>query len=325
MPYDPTRSIQGSPDLSPTTLILNQLKAKGVPLNAANVRRAVMENARNSNEAGPDPVAGLRNMEPIASAGDPGVGGGGNVAGKIEGGGRKAPARPQSRGPTAPMDRRDTSSGAPTTSAPPANISDLILPFGMGAGGGAAAYGLNRYLNSRGGGAPDAEFMGNRPMDPTGRSINVDLPGIAAPGGGAQSRLPTPTVNPGAIEGPVPQVGGLPAPEGQPGAPAPTDMETAMQRAIAPPGSSEVDLGGVRPFVNPGDVRGPGLPPGITDVDAARAAIGPGGMDTGRVGGQVGVPDINLPARPRIAPPDMANPGLGDLGAQILRMFGGHK
>lgn len=292
MPYDPTRSIQGSADLSPTTLILNQLKAKGVPLNAANVRRAVMENARNGNQAGPDPVGGLRSMEPISSPGDPGVGGSGNVAAKVEGGGgggrrRGLPVPPvPPSGPTAPMDRRDTSSGAPTTSAPPASLDDLTMPFAMGAGGGAAAYGLNRFLNR---GAPGAEFVGNSPMDPTGRMIDVPLPGVTGPPGigGANSALPVPDITP-ALPPPQQQIPG-PA-----GASGPTDMEAAMQKAIAPPGAEEPMLGGVRPMTpNPMDViNKPGMPPGVSDVDAARAAIGPGGMDTGRVGGAVGVPEM---------------------------------
>jgi hypothetical protein len=229
------------------------------------------------------------------------------------------------------MDRRDnTSSGAPKTSAPPGpDINELITPFAMGAGGGAAAYGLNRYLNRNRvpGGAPDAEFVGNRPMDPTGRTIDVPMTGIEAPGGGAQSRLPTPSVTPGAIEGPPPQLGGPGGPQSAVGAqgaaPPVSDMEIAMQRAIAPGGAGEVDLSGMRPYATPGDVRAPGMPPGISDLDAARAGIGSGGLDSPRVAGQVGVPDVNLPVRPRAPMPNIANPSGGDIAAQILRMFGG--
>ena len=68
-------------ELSPTTIILQQLKRQGVPLTADNIRRAVVANARNTNQAGPDPVGGpvaggyetVRNYDPTPSPGDPGT------------------------------------------------------------------------------------------------------------------------------------------------------------------------------------------------------------------------------------------------------------
>jgi len=161
---------------------------------------------------------------------------------------------------------------------------DLLGPL---LGGGAAVGGakLFDYMNRPRPGSQT--FMGNQPMDPTGRVIDVPLPGISGPPGigGANSALPVPDITP-ALPPPQTQIPG-PA-----GASGPTDMEAAMQKAIAPP--EEPMLGGVRPMPpNPMDViNKPGMPPGVSDVDAARAAIGPGGMDTGRVGGAVGVPEM---------------------------------
>ena len=215
--------------------------------------------------------------------------------------------------------------GDPKTSAAPGDNTGMMvalgLPLGMGAAGAADFYrrmrdagdpqaDLRRYptidegSERRGFQTPDsptigavdptstaidravnpaasaeAEFMGNRPMDPTGRTLNIDLPSIAPPTGSASGAVPT-----------DPRIGGpniqLPGPVN---APPTTDLEGAMQRAIAGPtgptlGGEPLDLSGIRPPVSPTDVIGrPGLPTGVTDVDALNAGMGSGGMPQGAI------------------------------------------
>jgi hypothetical protein len=109
-------------------------------------------------------------------------------------------------------------------------------------------------------------------MGPTGRVTDIGPPAIA---GNAPPQLTGPQ-------------GQLPGPEVSP-------MEQALQKALAPPGPPSMggptvspDLGNVMP-VDPMNVIGSGkqLPPGVTDLDAARAGAG----DLGRTDG----PMRNMP------------------------------
>lgn len=261
MPYDPTRSIQDSPDLSPTTLILNHLKARGVPITPDNIRRAVIENAR-GNMSGPDPVAGLRSDAPSQDGG-PGVGQRGNVANKVEGGGRGSNAPVNLGGnPYGEDQGGPTEGGTKRTSAAPEyngpSASDVALSVLLGGGPGLAV-GMKDFYNR----ANRGEFVGNQPMPPTGRTMDVPIePQIAA--GPADLGLPGPS---GAA---------LPPPD-----PVANPTEAAMQKALAPPGPQPSDVA----------TR---LPPGVSEVDAARAGTG----DMGR-------PDIRALIEP---PPAVTGP-----------------
>jgi len=295
--------------LSPTTIILNRLKAQGVRITPDNIRRAVTELGR---LGGQDPTetspGGLRigdiedsDPAPERRSNRPAPGRGRPSPPPVTGGDRRGPAA----GATPPMDRRE-GAGSPTTSAPAPgtvdptdpnagnelDLSSLIGPTLSGLGTVGAAYGASRLMGGGGGGRQT--FMGNQPMPPTGRVM--DLNPTAIPGG-ARPAIEGPQM---ALPGPASASGGVP--------PAATDMEAAMQRAMQPAGAPTLssggapDLSGVRPFVQPADVIGAGqpLPPGISDADAARAAIGPGGMTQDRVAGQVGVPEVPLASNPAI-------------------------
>lgn len=320
-------------ELSPTTIILNDLKRRGVPITPDNIRRAVIANARDPGTSGPDlgyvsdtgRQISLRNAAPETDG--PGVGQGGNVAGKVEGSGRGGgrnlpvpPVPPSERAQAGPVDRRDDQSSSPATSAPPTSAMDLT---GLGAailGGGAGLYGMGRYLGRPmpiGGDAarpvpnftlanefgpwpaPDVppgvpavagqEYAGRAPTGPNGRVVDVNPPGLPAP------------------------QGALPAP--------PTDMEVAMQKALAP--ASNPMLGAPTPETDPyGIIRGgQSLPPGVSDVDALRAAQG---------GNQLQIePPPAPPRRPVTVPIPQAandlNPTAADIAQRVLRMFGGRR
>lgn len=247
-------------ELSPTTLILNHLKARGVPITPDNIRRAVIENAR-GNLSGPDPVAGLRSDAPSQDSG-PGVGQRGNVANKVEGGGRGSNAPVNLGGnPYGEDQGGPTEGGTKQTSAAPYNgpsASDVALSVLLGGGPGLAV-GMRNLYNR----ATQGEFVGNKPMPPTGRMTDVPIePQIAA--GPADLGLPGPS--------------GVAQPQPDPVA-SPT--EAAMQKALAPPGPQPSDV----------ETR---LPPGVSEVDAARAATG----DMGR-------PDIRTLLEP---PPTVTGP-----------------
>jgi hypothetical protein len=131
MPYDPTLSVltADEPERSPTTMVLNYLKSKGItaPTNAQ-VRDALRQNALNGGKL----IPGLRNEDPgedpnnkTAKGGPPvGQGGGSSVASKVEGDGsgvgydRSHP------------DTRVSSSSSPLTSAPPAGAVGGNQPLG---------------------------------------------------------------------------------------------------------------------------------------------------------------------------------------------------
>jgi hypothetical protein len=253
MPWDPTRSIQDSPDLSPTTLILNYLKSQGTPITPENIRRAVVANGR-GDMLGPDPVPGLRSdipsTDPEAQSG--GRGGGGN---------KRSSAKPA---PAGPVDRHDDTSAPPQSPdqmqqnpVPPRAATMPIgeqvisgLPPGWGGGGG-------RPVAPQPGGGPSP----NAPP-PAGAQATIPPPpnpmemAMQRAIGGPPSApaLPAPPQAP-MISGPPPQLA-LPAP---PQAPAPAQLPAPPevpriagpppQLALPPPDALPGDLGARKPNV----------------------------------------------------------------------------
>ena len=313
--------------LSPTTIILNRLKAQGVPITPDNIRRAVTELGR---LGGQDPTetspGGLRigdvedsSPAPQRRSNRPAPGRG-TPTSRSSGGPRGTP--PAKGGtPDVPPDRRE-GAGSPATSAPPTDpnagneldLSSLIAPML----GGAGLYGASRFMRGGSPALPGQQFMGNQPMPPTGRMMDLNPTAIAGDPRAAIAGPPQ-----AAIAGP--QVA-LPAPDGGP--PPATDMESAMQRALAPPGAppelgGSVDLSGVRPLVNPADVTGPRpLPPGISEADAARAGMGRGGMPPGAI---TAPPDAVAPTPDvmPVRPPGVAMPGVGGGAPSLPEMTAG--
>jgi hypothetical protein len=217
----------GQDALSPTTQVLNYLKARGYTPSTENVRRALEANARD-----PGVISGLRSDTAATDAEDRaamaarGGGGGGSVAKQVEGG-SNPPMVDLGKGPTNEADWQPQN-----TSAPPAGGGTGAggwLTALLGSGGALASAILNRISN------PNLSLS----LNPGGGTPQpgVPVPGAALPGQ-PNAALPAP---PGALPPPAggpPPAGSpaLPPPGTPPAAPGtgPTDMETAMQRATAP-------------------------------------------------------------------------------------------
>jgi hypothetical protein len=160
--------------LSPTTLVMNYLRAKGLQPNAQNIRAALTENARD-----PSLIPGLRNQSPPGAGEDnssaspkasgPAVGQRGSAASRIENADSK-PARTNGGGTenienTGLSDAPKTSSAAPQQEASGGLPWDTIL--GLGATGAASLAGMK---NAGGGG----EFVGNAGPPPFGPQAGPD-------------------------------------------------------------------------------------------------------------------------------------------------------
>jgi len=296
---------------SPTTLVLQYIRGKGLQPTNANVRAALEANARE-----PGTIPGLENT-PVGT--DPAVGQGGNVAGKLERGpGVKADVGPT---PDAKQERPGAESASATkdTSAQPTDIdTSWLVPAILGGGAAGLGYGLGSRGSPIFGGRynqPGAEFVGNGPMPPTGRTIDVPPPAITGDrysllldmGGGTA----------------VPEGGAIP--NGPPGA---TPLSSAMDRAVAPSGPSPAltappgapTVSGVNPYISdPASViaASRALPPGVTPMDATRAAVGDLARDP--VAGNVGVPQVNFPRRPSAITNRPVGAAAGDIARGILR------
>lgn len=272
---------------SPTAMIMKYLARQGVGPTSDNVRAALEQQARD-----PNTIAGLRaDYAPPDKDGS-------SVAGKIEGSGG-GPAGSGQGKPTPPPPPADLTHvagadevgwqpGSPNTSAQPSSGMDLTglgqaILGGLGAGG-LGALGA-RYLNR-------------------GPTLGVNEPGVPAPG--------TPNATGGAAEGDRYLLTDQTT--------SASPMEAALQKATAPQavpqlGSDVPDLSGVRPVApQPGDVIGrPGLPPGVSNVDAVNAGRGMQGvtgssMPTPGEGPiplrpRVSVQEVPIPARPPIRNP----------------------
>ena len=200
---------------SPTTLVLNYLKANGQPLNGANIRTVLEESARN-----PGLIPGLRNDRPATEAEDQAA-----MVSKAVGGGRPLPVPPQlpSAQTTGPMDRRggdepDTSAQPTKQAAVQTQPSDQTQPApgGLGLPPGdvlatlvpALAAAINRG-SPLGGGQTN---MGPGPaMPPTGRMTDVSPTALPPPGA-----IPEPAMQ-AAL---APPRGAIAAPQPAPVAPA---------------------------------------------------------------------------------------------------------
>jgi hypothetical protein len=248
-------AVRGDEDpLSPTTMVFKYLQSKGLQPNAQNVRAAVMQMGRQPDEAGPDPIPGLRverqdNQSDASSRG-------GSVANKVEPQGNQGNAG--STGSAGGRDDTSNGTSSKTTSAQPSDnvgqggpVDPLSGSGGVGPLlGGIIATGLP--LGAVGYGAYKALTGG----------------GMAAGGGGA------PTVDiAGALPAPPLQLGGPPsppeAPMAVPGSTIPmpdqsvSPMEAAMQKAIAPPGSPlqlGYSGGNAPPIALPDQSSGPAIP-----------------------------------------------------------------
>lgn len=242
---------------SATQLVGQYLASKGLPMTAENVRRALQMNAENpglipqlSNQAPPPPDAApaARKAAPTQSKPAPQA--------------QKLPTPPQppqaqtqvtsdaaqrqpSAAPTAPAAPQQASEGSGIIQ----NLIQLLLAGGAGAAGGLAP-------RPSGGGA---EFVGNSPMPPTGRMMDVPGGAVAGPGNAAQlggpaqaqlpapmkllaeDHMPTPAMPPQAAQLPAPQAPAMP-----PGAAPASNVASRAPVSVVPRevGADAADLGG---------------------------------------------------------------------------------
>ena len=290
-------------ELSPTTIILNSLRAKGLPPNAENIRRAVAQMGRQPDEAGPDPVAGLRVQRTDDNVGQ----GGGSVAGKVEGGGQSGNAG-DTKAPTGPAEPRNyenigggsDNSGSKTTSAQPSNSMNLGGAIAAGAGIPLAF----DWLTNRGGGlGAEATEPWNVPLrGPIDVSPDA-LPGarvnpaLAGPGG---PQLGAPSLQ---LGGPTPQIAGPDA--------AQSPMEMAMQKALAPPaGVPQLGGPGEAPAIRlPDQTSGPTIP---LPPPEPPASVG---------GGAAGRPTVTIETNPQLSGrPSPINPQITSPGAPEMTL-----
>lgn len=192
MPDDPTADT-----LSPTSMVLNYLRSKGMQPTSENVRRTLEANARD-----PSLIPGLRNDVPATEADDQAA------MAAARGGARGGGGRPLPVPPIPPAD----GGGDQRTSAAPSTGGTADT----GAMGGSGIGPLGMSIAA---GIPAAALMYGASRIPA-----MPQPGASVP----------PPVDPGAG---VPRVAGPDAPLLLPGpdTAAASPMETAMQRAIAGP------------------------------------------------------------------------------------------
>ena len=274
MPPPTMPAARGDEDpMSPTVMIQSYLRSRGLQPTAQNVHNVLMANAQgNVGGAGMPVIPGLDNQAPPST--DPGVGGQGNVAGKLE----RAPTRglpvppiPPSQGNVGSPDANDRNraAGSANTSAQPSSydMSGLLGPTILAGGAAGLGYGLgSRY--PRAPGDPGSEYVGNVPPGPSGRVMDVDQPAVT---GDRYGLLPPSGVGvdttPGANTASIP---GTPSP-----------MEMAMRRAVAPGGApigatATPPITNMPPYVpNPGDIIAAQtrLPPGVTPNEATVAGM----------------------------------------------------
>lgn len=246
---------------SPTSLVLNYLKAKGLQATSDNVRRTLEQSARD-----PTFMPAMRTQEPPTDTRPPSDRTK-SVAADIE----RQPANPPPADLTKVAGADELNwkpGGSPDSSAPPTSGMDLTglgqaILGGLGAGG-LGALGA-RYLNR-------------------GPTLGINEPGVPAPvaPGGAQ---------PGDRYNVLPDQSGA--------SPMESAMQKALAPAGVPQIGSDVpDVSGIRPVVNPADVIGPQpLPPGVTNTDAVNAGRGLQGV----TGSSMPAPgEGNIPLRPRV-------------------------
>lgn len=334
---------QGDEDLSTAgAQIRKYLDSQGKPYTAANVKAVLAMNARNSNQAGPDVVEGLRNYAVETPRGGTARGSGGSGKRGVdtgnfdEGGTSATPAQ---------------GGGQPTTSAQPQGALDLTNMILTGLGlGGAGAGGLYAYSKYAGrpmpeGGPAAREVPNFKLADQYGPNPELPREGEVIPPG---RDVAVPTAEP-AGRGEVPNTGrvidvpptGIEAPPPRVALPAPPEVsaqpaipEAAMQKALVPPGVAAApppaQLAIPAPPPGPNDVRVPGLPPGVSPVDAANAQIRANPQVLEAPAAPVAPPAAEVPP---VQPPTRFKPtgparrmvkpeGAMDLGRMILKNLG---
>lgn len=247
---------------SPTSLVLNYLKAKGLQATSDNVRRTLEQSARD-----PTFMPAMRTQEPPTDTRPPSDRTK-SVAANIE----RQPANPPPADLTKVANADELNwkpGGSPDTSAQPSGMD--LTGLGQAILGGLGAGGL---------GALGARYLNRGP------TLSVNEPGVPA----------GPNATGGAQAGDRYNL----LPDQSAVSPMESAMQKALQPAGVPQLGSDVpDVSGIRPVVNPADVIGkPGLPPGVTATDAVNAGRGMQGV----TGSSMPAPgEGNIPLRPRVS------------------------
>lgn len=230
---------QGDEDpQSPTVMLQAYLRSKGMPLTADNMRRVLTENARGSVD-----IPSLTNQAPPST--DPSVGQRGNVAAQVERGNLPVPPVPPRGGDYGDAENPPVATGGGTNT--PATSSNMPLGALIAAGAGPALgmWAANRF------GSPSASAPptpGGSVPPPPELSLNPANAGIPGRNPGAGPPGPQDVVDYTQLD---------PAQMGNRFQMQPTDMEVAMQRAIAP-------AAGMPPAaVGPGTAIGPMSPTNV--------------------------------------------------------------
>lgn len=252
-------------DSSVGAQIRQYLASQGLDYNAANVKAALARNARNTDQAGPDVIEGLRNygVEAPSGSGAGGRPGGGGGSRGVSG------APPVDLGGNPGIETPDTSVGAsPTTSAqPPGAGSDgSLLPALataiLGGGGLAAVDAINR-------GARRPGTVLTNPADPYGPP-----PPPPEQYGPPVEPRPSVEITPRPAEPPVAPPGARPPvqlPSGQA-----DPMAAALDRAVAPAPAMQLPSGGTPPVAPPAAVAPSTPPPARIQTGVGRPMTGTG-------------------------------------------------
>jgi hypothetical protein len=204
-------------------MIANYLQKQGLPLTNANYALALKRNAES-----PGSIPGLRNMDTVTSAGDPGFVGPSQKRGGGGGGGKSAPSKPTGAvaGRQDRSDNRENAAVRGGKAQPPQqppegglssgklDSSDLAAMLLGGGALGAGAYGMNRYMSR-----PNPLQVEGQPGEAPLRVGETRPP--AAPQG--------------EVYGPPEPPYGPPAPRGTPPGVGSDGMTTAIDTAVAEP------------------------------------------------------------------------------------------
>ena len=218
----------GDDAMSPTTMVLNYLKARGYQPTSENVRRALEANMRD-----PGVITGLRSDRGATEAEDQAAMAAARGGGRGGGSRLPVPPIPPNQTPAGPVDRHDEDTQPkpdPNTSAAPTNIgSSIISGIPLALAGGAGAYGAYRMGQNMQRPDPYITLPGGEnmpPPDPIHGPGQIDYTQMdpAARPGYPSEPMPPPEYRPGQID----YTKLLPPSE-------PTNpLEAALNRAVPP-------------------------------------------------------------------------------------------
>lgn len=256
----------GQDALSPTTQVLNYLKARGYTPSTENVRRALEANQRD-----PGVIGGLRSDTAATEADDQAAMAAARGGGANAGGG--AGSRPLPIPPIPPT------GGAPNTSAPPAPGGGITGDLGS-----KIIAGLGAVLPS---------------------ALSALLPRSGAPAAPGGMPAPGVTAGAPQLTGPIDGAPQLPAPPAQLAPPPPGASPTgdSITKALEPPPGAVTGVAPVGPGMSATPPRGPssptGVPPPPLPVTPPANVVPQMPPLRGTGGSAADIPTVHVTPRPR--------------------------